>query len=89
MPWILNCCRLPGLYTREDVRNRLGLRDDDAVSKIVKAKLIRPLGNRQGKQQMYFWSEDIEALVRNRSKMERVVRVIQGADEPKSGKTSD
>lgn len=78
MPWILDVRRVPALYTREDVKHRLNLGDDDAVSKLVDAGLLRPLGERQGKQQMYFWAEEIEEKIRDRRWMERVVICLQG-----------
>jgi hypothetical protein len=44
MPWILNCLRPPALYTRFLVMHRLGLRDEDAVSKLVELGFLEPLG---------------------------------------------
>jgi hypothetical protein len=89
MPWILAARRLPGLYTREDVKNRLGLRDVDAVSKLVEAGLLKLLGDRQGTGQMYFWADDIEERVHNPNWMDRAVRVVQGPAESKGGKARD
>jgi hypothetical protein len=88
MPWILGARRLPGLYTREDVKNRLGLRDVDAVSKIVEAGLLKLLGDRQGNEQMYFWAEDVEQRIGNRRWMEKVVRVLQGLEKNGGAKAS-
>lgn len=79
MPWILTVRHLPGLYTREDVRDRLRIRDVDDVSKIVKAGLL-PLLNeeREGNERMWFWAEDVERRIRDRRWMVRMIRVVEG-----------
>jgi hypothetical protein len=88
MPWILNCLRTPALYRRGDVMQRLGLRDEDEVSQIVKLRLIAPLGNRAGKQEMLFFADEVEARAHDRRWMEKMVRVLRGAEPTADGKSN-
>ena len=88
MPWILNCLRPPALYKRGDVMRRLGFRDEDEVSKIVRLRLIAPLGNRTGKQEMLFFADEVEARAHDRPWMEKMVRVLREGEPTADGKNN-
>ena len=83
MPWILQCARIPALYTRAQVQDRVGLRNEDDVSRLVQARLLPALGGRGGRQQLWFWAEDVERLIRDRRWVERVVRFLYAAKRGK------
>ena len=70
-PQILNCRRLPARLTRFETANLLNLHDVDSVSALVEARLLKPLGHRTKKSQMWFatceilrLSEDVKWLGR-------------------------
>jgi hypothetical protein len=70
-PQILNCRRLPARLTRHETASLLNLHDADSVSVLVEAKLLKPLGHRTKRSQMWFatceilrLSEDIKWLGR-------------------------
>jgi len=67
---------------------RLGLRDEDEVSKIVKMRLIAPLGNRSGKQEMLFFADEVEARSHDRRWMEKMVRMLREGEPPAGEKNN-
>jgi hypothetical protein len=87
-PWILTCRRPPALFTRSEVKDRLGLHDEDAVSKIVKARLLPFLGGRKGNQQLWFFADDVEVRAHDRNWLDRIVKLLYAGEKQKGPKLS-
>jgi hypothetical protein len=85
-PWILMTVRLPALYTRLYVMWRLGLHDVEAVSKLVEARLLHCLGGRTGRQEMWFFADELEEKAHDREWCNKVVRLLYGKPDAKGNK---
>ena len=89
MPAILNWLRLPGRINAEQTAALLGVAAWD-VPLLVKAKLLKPLGNGDAKNCVkYFCSTDIAELANNQKWLDAATKAISRREpSDRSGKPS-
>jgi hypothetical protein len=75
MPWILVCRRLPMLLSRAQVKELLGLGDEDKVSDIVKSGLLEARGDRTGKQEFLIFSEELLKKMQDERWVNKVAKI--------------
>jgi hypothetical protein len=78
MPWILVCQRLPMLLSRAQAKELLGLGDDDKVSQIVKERLLEARGDREGRQEILIYSNELEKKKQDERWVNRIARIQLG-----------
>ena len=81
LPRILFCRLLPARLSRRLTADILGLNDVDSIRPIVKAKLLRPLGKPVKGGQLWFFTEDVLNVARNRRLMDKVTLVTSAIDQ--------
>ncbi len=72
---ILNCRRLPGRVDVDDTARLLGFQPHDIVT-LMRARLLRPLGNPVPNAHKYFAAAELEELSRDRAWLEKATRAI-------------
>jgi len=76
MPIILYLVRLPGQLDSQMTATVLGVQDHD-IPTLVKARLLKPLGNPKPNSPKYFAAVEVEAFARDRDFLDKAQRAIQ------------
>lgn len=73
---LLNLARLPARLDGQQVAEVLGMQPHD-IATLVRARLLKPIGNPHPNAVKFFASVEIEALARDRNWLDRAQRQIQ------------
>jgi hypothetical protein len=74
--WVLSVTRTPGIYTGGQTAVRLGV-GPHTIPILVRAKLIKPLGNPSLNSEKLFAAITIEAITQDPAALDKIVRAIQ------------
>ncbi len=76
-PAILNCRRLPARLTREQTADLLNFHDADSVSALVAKRLLRPLGDRRGREAIWFATCEIVKLGEDVQWLSKATKIVR------------
>jgi hypothetical protein len=72
---LLTCVRLPARLDVQQTAQLLGFMEHD-IPVLIRARLLRPLGNPEPNAHKYFSGAEIEALVRDRNWLDRATKAV-------------